>query len=97
MNFAIHKIKPGKITTRAIKNNFKGTYGRFVTSDNAFSLKSSVKRTSEYWEHFSYDVLATVKQLGITTCFLTLSCCDLKLEELPNVIKKLNNLGLSDE
>ena len=38
-----------------------------------------------------------VKQLGIPTYFLTLSCADLRWEELPYIINKLNNLGLSDE
>ena len=36
-----------------------------------------------------------VKQLGIPTYFLTLSCADLRWEEIPHVINKLSNLGLS--
>ena len=48
-------------------------------------------------EQFLYDVLAMVKQLGIPTYILTLSCADLLIwEELPYIINKLNNLGLSD-
>ena len=58
---------------------------------------SSVKRTSAYWKKFLYDVPAMVKQLGIPTYFLTFSCADLRWGELPYVIKKLINLGLSDE
>ena len=38
-----------------------------------------------------------VKQLAIHTYFLTLSFADLRGEELPYIINKLNNLGLSDE
>ena len=37
-----------------------------------------------------------VKQLGIPTYFLTLSCTDLRWEKLPYIIKELNSLGLSD-
>ena len=37
-----------------------------------------------------------VKQLGILTYFLTLSCADLRWEELPFIIK-LNNLGFNEE
>ena len=33
-----------------------------------------------------------VKQLGLPTYFLTLSCADLKWEELVDIITKLNNL-----
>ena len=57
---------------------------------------SSVKGTP-YWKQFLYDVLAMVKQLGIPTYFLTLSCADLRWEELSYIIKKLNNLELSEE
>ena len=38
-----------------------------------------------------------VKQLGIPTHFLALSCADLKWEELSYIVNKLNNLGLSDK
>ena len=38
-----------------------------------------------------------VKQLGIPTRFVTFSCADLRWEELPYIIDKLKNLGLSDE
>ena len=41
-------------------------------------------------------LLAMVKQLGILTYFLTLSCADLRWEELPFIIK-LNNLGFNEE
>ena len=58
---------------------------------------SSIKGTPTYWKQFSYDVLAIVKQLGIPTYFLTLSSADLRWEELPYTINKLNNPGLSDE
>ena len=38
-----------------------------------------------------------VKQLGIFTSSLTLSCADLRWEELPYIIIKLNNPGISNE
>ena len=93
----MHKIKPGTLTTGTVKSNVKGTIERFVARDNLFSFTSSFKGTPAYWKQFLYDVLAMVKKLGIPTYFQTLSCADLKWEELPNIINKLNNLGLSDE
>ena len=66
-------------------------------SDSPFSFMSSVKGTLAYWKQFLYDVSARVKQLGIPTYFLTLSCADLRREELPYIINKLNNLGLCEE
>ena len=93
----MYKIKPGTLTAGMVKNNLKGTIERFVASDNAFSFMSSVKGKPTYWKQFLYDVMAMVKQLGIPTYFLTLSCADLRLEELPYIINKLNNVDFSDE
>ena len=93
----MHKIKPGTFAAGTVKIYFKGTIERFVARDNAFSFMSSVKGTPAYWKQFLYEVLAMVKQLGIPTYFLTLSCPYLRWKELPYIINKLNNLGLNDE
>ena len=93
----MHKTKPGTLTAGTVKSNFKGIFKKFVVRDNAFSFMSSVKRTPTYWKKILYDVLAMAKQLGIPKYFLTLSCADLRWEELPYIINKLNNLGLSEE
>ena len=58
---------------------------------------SSVEKTPAYWTQFLYDILAMVKQLGIPTYFLTLSCADLRWEKLPCTINRLNNVELSEE
>ena len=81
INFAMHKIKPGTLTAGTVNSNFKRAIEWFVASDNAFSFMSSVKGTPAYWKQFLYDVLAMVKQLGIPTHFLTLSCADLRWED----------------
>ena len=58
---------------------------------------SSVKGKPAYWKQFLYDVIAIVRQTGIPKYFLLLSCADPRWEERPYFIKKLNNLGFSDE
>ena len=97
INFAMHEIKPGTLTAAPVKSNFKGRIERFVASDNVFSFMSSVKGATAYSKQFLYDVLIMVKQLGIPTYFLTLSCADLRWEELLYTINRLNNLGLSED
>ena len=37
---------------------------------------NTVKGTRAYWQRFFIEVLAMVKQLGLPTFFLTLSCAD---------------------
>ena len=93
INFAMQKIKPGTLTAGTVKSSFKGTIEKFVAKDNAFSFMSSVKGTPAYWKQFLFDALAMIKQLAIFTYLLTLSCADLRWEELSYIINKLNNLG----
>ena len=95
INVAMHKIKPGTLTAETVNSNFKGTAEKFFARDNAISFMNSVRRIPTYCKHFLYDVLAM--QLGIRTYFLTLSCADLRREEIMYIFDKLNNLGLSDE
>ncbi|XP_066928591.1 cilia- and flagella-associated protein 251-like [Clytia hemisphaerica] len=54
----------------------------FDASDNAYKFMSTIKGTPAYWQHMLSDVLAMVKQLGVPTYFMTLSCADLRWEEL---------------
>ena len=58
---------------------------------------SSVKGTLTCWKQFLYDVLAMVKQLGIPTYILSLSCTDLRWQDFSIIFNKLNNLVLSEE
>ena len=74
----MYKIKPGALTAGTVKSNFKGTIETFEARDNAFSFMGLVKGTPAYWKQFSHDVLAMVKQLEISTYYLTLSCADLR-------------------
>ena len=43
------------------------------------------------------SVLMIVKQLGTPTFFLTLSCADLRWNELISIIFKLNGIDIADE
>ena len=65
-----------------------------LQATNVYSFISSVKGIPAYWKQFLYDALTMVKQIGIPTYLLSFSWANLKLEELPYIIKKLNNLGL---
>ena len=97
INISMQKVRGMQITAGIVKQNYKESVKRLLSSENAYSFMSSVKGTPAYWKQFLFEVLAMVKQLGIPTYFLTLSCADLRWDELPYIINKLNNLGLSDE
>lgn len=44
-----------------------------------------------------YEVVAMVKQLGIPTRFVTLSCADLRWPELFQIIARTNGTNMTDE
>ena len=78
-----------------IRRNFKGNVKRFIISDKAFSFMNARKGTPAYWKKILHDELAMVKQLGLPTFSRTLSCADLRWNEL--VISKLYSVSLSGE
>ena len=93
----MQKVRGMQITADTVKQNYKESVKRLLSSENAYSFMSSVKGTPVYWKQFLFEVFAMVKQLGIPTYFLTISCADLRWNEFPYIINKLNNLCLSDE
>ena len=54
--------------------NFKATVEEFIAQDKAYSFISSIKGTPAYLKKKIIEVLAMIKQLGIPTYFMTLSC-----------------------
>ena len=97
IKFGLRKLTPRNVTAGMLSRNFKQTVKQFIASDEAFSFMNTIKGTPAYWKKFLNVVLAMVKQLGQPTFFLTLSCADLKWNELISVISKLNNFNLFEE
>ena len=83
------------INSRLFEPKFSRTIASFVEKNDAYCFMNSVKGTPAYWKKFLFEVLAMVKQLGLPSYFFTLSCADLKWDELILHINKLNNLDLS--
>ena len=80
-----------------LNRNYKETLYQFVASDEVFSFVNTIKRTPAYWKIFFLDVLAVIKELELSTFFLTFSCADLRCNELISIISKLEGNVLSDE
>ena len=97
INIAMQKVKTGRLTAGMLSDNFEGTVRSLIANDSAFSFMDTIKGTPAYWKRFLWEVLAMVKQLGLPTFFMTLSCADLRWKELISIISKLNGLNLSEE
>ena len=59
-----------------------------VCKDQAYLFMRQIPGSPPYWQKFMYEVVAMVKQLGIPTWFMTLSCADLRWPELFQIINK---------
>ena len=97
INIAMKKVAGNNLTAGMFGQNFKETVKNYIANDNAFNFMNTVKGTPAYWKRFLLEVLAIVKQLGVPTFFLTLSCADLRWFELPAILSKLYNLNLTEE
>ncbi|XP_066934413.1 uncharacterized protein [Clytia hemisphaerica] len=84
------RISNSNLTAGLLANNFNDTIQNCVASDNAYKFMSTIKGTPAYWQHMLSDVLAMVKQLGVPTYFMTLSCADLRWEEFVTIIRQLS-------
>ena len=97
INIALKKVCGGHLTAQMLSNNFSETVKSFISKDEAFQFMGNIKGTPAYWKRFLLEVLSMVKQLGLPTFFMTLSCADLRWDELISIIATLRGESLSDE
>ena len=96
INIALKKIQGQPITVSQIKsdaNKFKS----LVCQDQAYLFLRQVPGTPPYWQRFMYEVVAMVKQLGIPTWFMTLSCADLRWPELFKIVARTQGRDITDD
>lgn len=68
-----------------------------ICQDQAYFFFRQISGSPPYWQRFMYEVIAMVKQLGILTWFMTLSCADLRWPELFQIIARTQGKNLTDE
>ena len=89
-NISMKKVCTNQLTAGMLSNNFSDTVKSFIAKDDSFMSPA-------YWKKFLSEVLAMVKQLGLPTFFMTLSCADLRWNELISTISKLKGEILTEE
>ena len=97
INIAMKKVCTNRLTAGMLSINFSDTVKSFIAKDEGFNFTNSVKGTPAYWKIFLFEVLAMAKQLGLPSFFMTLSCADLRWNELIAIISKLKEENLSEE
>ena len=77
---------------------FIGIIDQTEKNDNTFEENTNVSNvTPPYWQKFLYEVVAMVKQLGIPTWFMTLSCADLRWPELFQIVARTQGRDITEE
>lgn len=97
INIAMQKVCSNQLTAGMLSRNFTDTVRSFIVNDQAYNFMSNIKGTPAYWKNFLFEVLAMVKQLGLPTFFMTLSCADLRWPEIPSIISKLSGTQITDK
>ena len=84
------------MTASEIKSDVNKLKG-LICQDQAYLFLRQIPGTPPYWQKFMYEVVAMVKQLGIPTWFMTLSCADLRWPELFQIIARTQGKNMTDE
>ena len=96
INIALKKVHAQSITAFQVKSNTQN-FQNLLLQDQAYLFLRQIPGSPPYWQKFMYEVVAMVKQLGIPTWFLTLSCADLRWSELFQIIAKTKGNNITDE
>ena len=96
INIALKKVHDQPVTASHIRSSVQ-TLQNLICQDQAYLFLRQIPGTPPYWQRFMYEVVAMVKQLGIPTWFMTLSCADLRWPELFQIISRMQEKDITDE
>ncbi|XP_044169485.1 uncharacterized protein LOC114973474 [Acropora millepora] len=96
INIALKKVHGKPVTASHIRSSVQ-TLQNLICQDQAYLFLRQIPGTPPYWQRFMYEVVAMVKQLGIPTWFMTLSCADLRWPELFQIISRMQGKDITDE
>ena len=96
INIALKKIHGQSVTASQVKSNSQA-FQNLLLQDQAYLFLRQIPGSPPYWQKFMYEVVAMVKQLGIPTWFMTLSCADLRWPELFQIIARTKGNNMTDQ
>ena len=96
INIALKKVHGQPVTASQVRSNTQ-VLQNLISQDQAYLFLRQIPGSPPYWQKFMYEVVAMVKQLGIPTWFMTLSCADLRWPELFQIISRANGANMTDE
>ena len=94
INIALKKVQGQSVTASQIKSDVNKPK-TMVCQDQAYLFLRQILGMPAYWQKFMYEVIAMVKQLGIPTWFMTLSCADLRWPELFQSVARIQGRDIT--
>ena len=96
INIALKKIHGQSVTASQVKSNSQA-FQNLLLQDQAYLFLRQIPGSPPYWQKFMCEVVAMIKQLGIPTWFMTLSCADLRWPELFQIISRTKGNNITTE
>ena len=96
ISIALKQLHGQSVTASQVKSNTQ-ILQNLISQDQAYLFLRQIPGCPPYWQKFTYEVVAMVKQLGIPTWFMTLSCAGLRWPELFQIIARTNGKNTTDE
>ena len=96
INIALKKVHGQSFTASQVRSNTQ-ILQNLISQDEAYLFLRQIPGSPPYYRKFMCEVVEMVKQLGITTWFMTLSCTDLRWHELFQIIARTNGKNMTDE
>lgn len=85
INIDLKKVHGQSVTASQVGSNTQ-ILQNLISQDQAYLFLRQTPGSPPHWQKFLNEVVAMVKQLGIPTWFMTLSCADLRWPELFQII-----------
>ena len=68
-----------------------------VCQDQVYLFLRQIPDMPPYWQKLMYEVVAMVEHLGIPTCFMMLSCADLRWPKLFQIVARTQGRDITEE
>ena len=97
INIALKKVVGQSLTAAEVRSMNSIGLQNLIFSDQAYVFMKNIPGSPSYWKRFMYEVIAMIKQLGPPSRWMTLSCADLRWNEIYKILSKLQGTEIADE
>ena len=96
IDIALKKVHGQSVTASQLRAN-PYRLVNLTCEDQAYLFQGQIPAGTPYWKKIMREVIAMVKQLGIHTWFMTLSCAHLRWPELFQTLARIQGNDLTDK